>query len=97
MQSRLDIIFETVNLILAEGKGSTRGAGRKRNLKKARQRIKSDMRGLARVEDEMSDISGVQDRFYTPERAGREEELDQSYGKIQDRIATAKRRIERRS
>ena len=55
------------------------------------------MKGLARVEDEMSDISGVQDRFYTPERAGREEELDQSYGKIQDRIATAKKRIAKRS
>ena len=97
MQSRLDIIFETVNQILSEGKGDTRGAGRRRNLKKARQRIKSDMKGLARVEDEMSDLQGVQDRFWTAEAEGRLMDLDKPYDTLQDRIATAKRRIERRS
>ena len=97
MKTRLEIIFETVNSILSEGKGSTRGAGRRRNLKAARQKFKGLEKGLARVEDELQDIGGVQDRFWTPEREGREDELVHSYGKIQDKLATAKRRIERRS
>lgn len=97
MKTRLEIILETVNSILSEGKGDTRGAGRKRNLQKARQKVKTGLKDLARVEDEISDISGVQDRFWTPEREGRENALDDTIPEIEARIRTAKRRIEKRS
>jgi len=95
--TRLEVILETINQILSEGKGDKRGAGRKKNVKKARQRIKSDMKGLARVENEISDLEGVQDRFYTQEREDRIDDLGPSYNKIQDRIYTAKNRIAKRS